>query len=142
MNNSIPQLMQSAIDAARKKQTPYGAAILDPRNGRKVVTANTAGETNDPTAHAEINAIRAAVEQGIDLQHALLISTCEPCPMCAMAAVWSGIKAIYFGAGIDDAAKYGNQVHIYSRDFAAEAWYELKVEGGILREECLELFRE
>jgi len=134
--------MQTAIDAARAKRTPYGALLIDPQNGRQIVAANSVRSGNDPTAHAEINAIRQAAKEGMDLQRCRLISTCEPCPMCAMAAVWAGIPAIYFGAGIDDAARYGKQLPIYCRDIAAQAWYELSVEGGIMRAACLELFEK
>lgn len=132
--------MQSAIEAARAKRTPYGAVIVDPVGGKQIIAVNSVRSDKDPTAHAEVNAIRQAAGESMDLSRCHLISTCEPCPMCAMAAVWAGIPAIYFGAGIDDAARYGRQVPVYCRDIARQAWYDLRVEGGILREECLQLF--
>jgi tRNA(Arg) A34 adenosine deaminase TadA len=62
--------------------------------------------------------------------------------MCAMAAVWAGVSKIYFGATIDDAAAHGHQVKIYCREVAEKAWYDIKVEGGVLQEDCVALFHK
>ncbi len=137
---NIEQYMLEAVACARKHNTPYGAVIVEPSSGRKLIVANSVGAENDPTAHAEVNAIREAARQGLRLQGSILVSTCEPCPMCAMAAIWAGVGAIYFGATIDDAARHGHQVRIYAQQLAAEAWYEIEARGGILREQCLALF--
>ena len=142
MKTEIEQYMREAIAVARQEGTPYGAVLVDLATGQKIVVANSVGLSGDPTAHAEVNAIRQAAANGLSLERAVLISTCEPCPMCAMAAVWAGVPAIYFGASIDDAAAHGRQVRIYCREVAEEAWYELKVEGGVLREECRGLFEK
>lgn len=132
--------MQAAIAAAKSAGTPYGAVLLQPETGQKVVVANSVKADADPTAHAEVNAIREAGRQGIATKDSILFSTCEPCPMCAMAAVWAGVKEIYYGATIDDAAEYGNQIGIYCREIADKAWYPMQVEGGVLREKCFHLF--
>lgn len=137
----IKESMRAAIQCARKEGTPYGATLLHQPSGRQLVVANSVRAEGDPTAHAEVNAIRQGARQGINLRECWLISTCEPCPMCAMAAVWAGIRGIYFGASIDDAGHHGHQVKIYCREIADRAWYDLKVEGEILREDCLQLFR-
>lgn len=132
--------MQAAIQAAKTENTPYGAVLLQPETGAKVIVANSVKADQDPTAHAEVNAIRQARRQGIDTHGSILFSTCEPCPMCAMAAIWAGVSKIYFGATIDDAAAYGHQVKIYCQDIANEAWYAIDVEGAVLREDCKALF--
>ncbi len=140
MKDFEARYMKKAIEAARQANTPYGALLLNPETGRQVVMANSVAKDKDPSAHAEINALRAAGRGGMDTKGCILFSTCEPCPMCAMAVVWAGVAKVYFGASIDDAARYGNQVKIYCRDIAEEAWYDLEVEGGILREACMALF--
>ncbi len=142
MEERITTLMRAAIEAARTARTPYGAALYHPPSGESLVVANSVGASGDPTAHAEVNAIRTAAARSFPLQGAVLISTCEPCPMCAMAAVWAGIGAIYYGATIDDAARYGRQVKLYCREIAQRAWYELDVRPGLLRPACVELFEQ
>jgi tRNA(Arg) A34 adenosine deaminase TadA len=140
MLHTIEHYMKQAIDCARQAGTPYGAVLIQPEQGSKVVAANQVGKQGDPTAHAEIVAIRQAVQKNIALKGSILISTCEPCPMCAMAALWAGVSEIHFGATIDDAAQHGHQVSIYTQEFAEKAWYDIKVQGGVLREACNELF--
>lgn len=132
--------MQAAIRKAESAGTPYGAVLLQPETGEKVIVANSVKSSQDPTAHAEVNAIRQAGKAGMSTAGSILFSTCEPCPMCAMAAVWAGVSKIYFGATIDDAAAHGHQVKIYCQDIAAKAWYDVEVEGGVLQENCKALF--
>lgn len=134
--------MQAAIRKAKAAGTPYGAVLLQPETGQKVIVANSVKADGDPTAHAEVNAIRQARKSGFPTAGSILFSTCEPCPMCAMAAVWAGVSRVYFGATIDDAAAHGHQVKIYCREIAEKAWYDIKVEGGVLQEDCVALFHK
>jgi tRNA(Arg) A34 adenosine deaminase TadA len=79
-------------------------------NGQIVAeAANSVTVTNDPTAHAEVNAIRAAAKAlgAFTLAGCQLYSSCEPCPMCLAAAHWARMDAIYFGASAADAARAG-----------------------------------
>ena len=87
---------------------PFGAVII--KNDKIISKAhNKVLKTNDPTAHAEINAIREASQKlnTFDLSSCILYTTCMPCPMCLGAIFWSRIKTVYFGATDDDAAKAG-----------------------------------
>ena len=87
---------------------PFGAVIA--RNGRLVSKAhNEVLSTNDPTAHAEILAIRRASKKlkRFDLEDCEIYCTCEPCPMCLGAIHWAKIGKVYFGCGRDDAAAMG-----------------------------------
>jgi len=140
MHATIESLMQGAIAEARRQGTPYGALILHRPSGEVLRVANQVRQTQDPTAHAEVVAIREMAQRQWPGSECTLVSTCEPCPMCAMAAVWAGISAIYFGAAIDDAARFGHQVKIYASQITGRAWYDICLEGGILREACVELF--
>lgn len=77
---------------------PFGAVIV--RDGRIVATGvNSVTMSNDPTAHAEINAIRNACQEGqtFSLKGCVMYSSCEPCPMCLSAIYWAGISRLYYG---------------------------------------------
>lgn len=85
---------------------PFGAVIV--RDGEIVSTGvNTVTRTNDPTAHAEVNAIRAACasEKTFSLKGCVVYSSCEPCPMCLSALYWAGVSRIYYGNTQEDADK-------------------------------------
>ncbi len=90
------------------KGGPFGAIIV--KNNKVIATAvNTVTATNDPTAHAEINAIRIACNKlnSFQLADCEIYSSCEPCPMCLGAIYWSRAKKIYFAADKKDAANAG-----------------------------------
>ena len=89
------RLMRVALDACRigveAGGAPFGACVA--RDGRVVAaTFNTCAADRDPTAHAEVNALRAA-GRAVELDGATLYSSCEPCPMCYAAAVFAGNRA-------------------------------------------------
>jgi tRNA(Arg) A34 adenosine deaminase TadA len=105
---------------------------------------DTAGTDNDPLAHAEVNAIRQAVRVGgqSDLCGALLLSTCEPCPMCSSLAVWANLTGVAYGASIAATARLGRQrIMIGVEEVAARSPSLLEVIPGILAEQCLDLYR-
>lgn len=77
---------------------PFGAVIV--KNGEIVATGvNRVTATNDPTAHAEVSAIRAACQKlgNFKLDGCTVYSSCEPCPMCLSALYWAGVKRICYG---------------------------------------------
>ncbi len=87
---------------------PFGAVIVC--DGRIVSEGvNTVTAALDPTAHAEVNAIRAASKAlgSFSLAGCQLYSSCEPCPMCLAAAYWARIDGLYYGASAADAARAG-----------------------------------
>jgi tRNA(Arg) A34 adenosine deaminase TadA len=93
-----------AEDNVRAGGGPFGAVIV--RNGKVVATGvNTVTRTNDPTAHAEVNAIRTACHEGatFNLAGCTVYSSCEPCPMCLSALYWAGVSRIYYGNTQNDA---------------------------------------
>jgi tRNA(Arg) A34 adenosine deaminase TadA len=98
----------------------------------------------DPSLHAEINAIRQAVQVMGDsnLCGAILFSTCEPCPMCSSLAVWANLTTIVYGASIEETAQLGKaRIHMSGADIVAQSPVMIEVIGGVLREECLLLCR-
>ena len=95
---------QIAEDNVDRGGGPFGAVIV--RNGEVIATgANSVTLTNDPTAHAEVNAIREACRKLNDfsLRGCVVYSSCEPCPMCLSALYWAGVSRIYYGNTQDDA---------------------------------------
>ena len=105
--------MKEAIELARENAAsvtggPFGALIV--KDG-KIISARTNSVTpdKDPTAHAEVNAIREACRKldTFDLSGCTLYTSCEPCPMCLSAAYWAKVDKIYFSAGRGDAADAG-----------------------------------
>ncbi len=91
-----------------KKGGPFGAAIV--KDGKIIARAhNTVIESNDATAHAEINAIRQAskILNTNDLSDCILYTSAEPCPMCLSAIIWANIKEIYYANTRKDADDIG-----------------------------------
>ena len=108
-----PEFLRRAIALATQNVIngaggPFGAVIV--RDGVIVGEgANSVTTGNDPTAHGEVNAIRAAAKAlgTFTLAGCELYTSCEPCPMCLAAAYWARIDAIYYGANAADAARAG-----------------------------------
>lgn len=142
------QMMRLAIDKAREGiaagQSPFGSVIV---RGGKIVAAthNTVWRDTDPTAHAEVNNIRAAARAlaTIDLSSCVLYATCEPCPMCLAAIHWAKISRVVYGASIADAAAAGfSELRVEARRLAEMGGSPLRVESGLLSAECCKLFDE
>ncbi|RZL49513.1 MAG: nucleoside deaminase [Pedobacter sp.] len=84
---------------------PFGAVVV--KDGKVIgKSANKVTSSNDPTAHAEVSAIRLACKKlkTFDLSGAVVYTSCEPCPMCLGALYWSRVDAIYYGNTKKDAA--------------------------------------
>lgn len=87
---------------------PFGAVIV--KDGEVVAEGgNSVTSANDPTAHAEVEAIRAACAKlgRFDLRGCVIYSSCEPCPMCLGAIYWARLDALYFAASHVDASAAG-----------------------------------
>jgi len=118
------EMMRAAIRLSHEKMSaglggPFGAVVA---RGAHVVAEgfNQVTSANDPTAHAEIVAIRAAasVVQSFDLSGHTLYTSCEPCPMCLGAIYWARLDAVYYANTREEAALIGfDDDHIY-REFA------------------------
>src|ERR1700733_11506663 len=108
-----PIFMEKAIALATENVTsggggPFGAVIV--RDGEIVATgANLVTATNDPTAHAEVVAIRnaCAALASFQLSGCHIYTSCEPCPMCLAAIYWARCSAIFYGNTAADAARIG-----------------------------------
>ncbi len=143
---NLALFMKIAIDEAetslREGNKGFGAAIV--RDGECIATAHDMEETDrDPTSHAEINAIRIASQKlGKNLSGCILISTHEPCPMCAFAIAWSGITEIAYGYGIQEAIAQGRRrINFPCTEAFDWAGITVKVHKGVLYQEYSILYR-
>lgn len=97
-----------SVDNVRNGGGPFGAVIT--RNGEVVATGvNRVTANNDPTAHAEVTAIRNAAQKlgTFDLSDCEIYTSCEPCPMCLGAIYWARLKKVYFANNKEDAKNIG-----------------------------------
>ena len=122
---------------------PFGAVITDKEGniiakGNNMVLAN-----NDPTAHAEVTVIRKACEKlgTYDLSGYILYTSCEPCPMCLSAIIWSNIKEVYYACTKDDAGKIGFRDDIIYEYLEGKNMDLINLKQ-IDREDCINLFEE
>jgi tRNA(adenine34) deaminase len=140
----IPEyFMRLALAQAKEGNTPYGAVIV--KNNEVVAVAhNTVVRDNDPSAHAEINVIRSltAKLKNHFLEGYIIYTTGEPCPMCTTACVWSGLSEIVYGASIQDLISINqSQINLSCEEVIAKSFRNIKVTKGVLKNECLELFK-
>lgn len=135
--------IKMAIEQAKQGDAPYGTVIV--KDGEVAIAAhNTVKRDNDPSAHAEINAIRRLTAKigNLSLQGYTLYTSCEPCPMCATACIWVGISEIICGASIQDLIERGiPQIDLPCEEIIAKGFRKIPVTKGILKAECLELFK-
>ena len=126
-----------------KEGGPFGAVIVD-KQGKIISTGNNKVlKTNDPTAHAEIVAIRNACKKmkTNDLSEFTLYSSCEPCPMCLSAIIWSNIKNVYYGCTKKDAGSIGFRDDIIYEYLKGKNKSLLNIKQ-IDREECLKTMKK
>jgi tRNA(adenine34) deaminase len=138
-------LMQQAIllakEAATKGEVPVGALVVDDSGKILGSGANLREQENDPTAHAEIVAIRNAAKTigCYRLDDLTMVVTLEPCGMCAGAIAQSRIKRLVFGS-FDE--KYGAVGSVWDLLRDTRAIYKTEVLSGVLEKECGELLRD
>lgn len=111
----LGQAINLAVQNVADGGGPFGALVVT-ADGKRHFGVNRVTRDNDPTAHAEVVAIRtaAAASANFDLSGAVLYASCEPCPLCLAAALWARIGRVYFAAdrhgaaaaGFDDALFY------------------------------------
>ena len=138
-------LMQKAIslaqEAAIKGDVPVGALVVDDAGNIIGQGANLREQDDDPTAHAEIVAIRSAAKKlgNYRLDELTMVVTLEPCGMCAGAIAQSRIKRLVFGS-FDE--KYGAVGSIWDLLRDSRAIYKPEVLSGVLEKECAQLLSD
>ena len=138
--------MRQAIALARESVAqgggPFGAVIV--RAGEVVAQGNNRVVPScDPTAHAEVTAIRAAAAKlgTFDLSGCELYTSCEPCPMCLGAIYWARIDRVYYGCDQQDAARAGFDDSFIYRELALDPARRRLASCRILADEAQEAFR-
>ncbi len=144
MNKFMKIAKENADNGIIKKEGgPFGAVIVD-KDGNIIANGNNQVlNSKDPTAHAEIVAIRNACKklQTYDLSGYILYTSCEPCPMCLSAIIWSNIKKVYYGCTKKDAGDIGfrdDMIYDYLKG-KNENLIELK---ELDRDECIKTFEK
>ena len=140
------ELMRKAIElsikSVRNGGGPFGAIIA--RKG-EIIAEGSNGVTiyNDPTAHAEVTAIRKACEKlgTFDLTGCEIYTSCEPCPMCLGAIYWAHLDMIYYANDRKDAADIGFDDDFIYQEIEVKPQYRKKPSEILMREEGLEAFR-
>ena len=138
MNKEFLQLaIDTALDNIKSNNGgPFGAVIV--KDGMLIAKSpNTVTSSNDPTAHAEINAIRLACKElnTFDLSGCEIYSSCEPCPMCLSAIYWARISKVYYAADRFDAQKAGfDDSFIYNEISLSEKERSIYMENAMHKE--------
>jgi len=137
----MQQALKLAKETAIKGDVPVGALVVDDAGTIIGIGANLREQDNDPTAHAEIVAIRNAASEigNYRLDDLTMVVTLEPCGMCAGAIAQSRIKRLVFGS-FDE--KYGAVGSVWDLLRDARAIYKPEVLSGVLEKECGELLRD
>jgi guanine deaminase len=121
---------------------PFAAVVV--KNGQIIAEGvNQVTSTNDPTAHAEIVAIREACQKLADfeLKDCEIYSSCEPCPMCLGAIYWARPARVYFGNTAEDAAKIGFDDSLIYHEAAKPHSQRQMPMIPLMREQAQEAFR-
>ena len=130
-----------AQDAADAGEAPIGAVVVDPATGAVLGAAHNAPVgLRDPTAHAEIRALRAAAVAcgNYRLPGSVLYATLEPCPMCVGAILHARVGRVVFGAPDPKTGAAGSVVDLFAND---RLNHHARVVGGVMSEQCGALLR-
>jgi len=139
--NIMREAIKLANDNIKKGGGPFAAIII--KDGQIIAHGtNQVTNNNDPTAHAEVEAIRNAAKKlnSFDLTECEIYTTCEPCPMCFGAIYWAKISKVYYGNTKEDAANIGFDDHfIYEELDLPKEKRKLKM-IELLRDETIQTF--
>ena len=139
MENVIALALDLAKKAAENKETPVAAVIFNTKTKEVLCSASNLVVTkSDPTAHAEVLAVRQAghLMNNYNLSGFSIFSTLEPCAMCACAISWAKLDKVYFGAYDPKSGAVEHGPRIYS---CATCHHKPEVFGGFHEQECQEL---
>lgn len=136
------QAIALALENVRNGGGPFAAVIV--KNGALIASgANRVTVTNDPTAHAEVVAIREACKrlESFQLDHCEIFTTCEPCPMCLGAIYWARPAKVFYAASAADAAAAGFDDGFIYRELAVPHRDRRIPMDQILRDEASSIFQ-
>lgn len=128
-----------------ERPVPFGCAIYTTKTGHLLLQArNAVAPQSDPTAHAEVRAIRLATRRlrTLSLAGYTLYTTCEPCPMCMSAALWAGLDRVVYGASITQCNRHCRQIQISAREVARRSDMSCSITGPLCSDACYALFTD
>ena len=134
--------IELSIENVKNGGGPFGAVIV--RGDEIIATGvNRVTANNDPTAHAEVSAIRAACERlgTFNLEGCEIYTSCEPCPMCLGAIYWAHLDKMYYGNTKHDAAEIGFDDSFIYEEIALTPEHRRLASCRLLGEEALKAFR-
>jgi len=136
----LREALKEAEKAYKKNEVPVGAVIVQ---DKKIIARayNQTIKLNDPTAHAEILALRKAARKvgNYRLNDCQMYVTVEPCPMCAGALIWARAKELIYGASDPKSGACGSVINLFSEK---KFNHHVKVTFGILEEDCRNLIQK
>lgn len=133
--------MKIAIKEARKGDFPFGAVIV--KNDKIISKSHNTLKKLDPTAHAEVNAIRKACKnlKTRNLSGCYLFLVAEPCPMCFIISLRVGISKIIYGLDLEDIPRKIQRKEDFKYSFLnKKSGNKISIIKGVLREECKKLY--
>lgn len=138
------EFMRLAIDQAKEGDYPFGAIIV---RDKKVLALgnNSTKRLHDPTAHAEMMAIRAFLNghEPEDFKDTTIYTSGEPSAMSMGAIIWCGFKRLVYGASIEQLSSKTEQIDVSARRLAnAAPFLDIQITGGVLAAEALQLFEK
>lgn len=147
MSEFNEQFMKRAIELAREgmdggKGGPFGCVVV--KDGQIIAEGNNrVTSTNDPTAHAEVVAIRGACAalNSFQLDDCSIFTSCEPCPMCLGAIYWARPANVYFACTREDAAAVGFDDELIYKELSIPNAERTRVMINLLRDEGIALFK-
>jgi tRNA(Arg) A34 adenosine deaminase TadA len=144
MDNYIYDFMAATIEvAASNPMAPYSAIIV--YDNKEVLLESVNSAHHNPLMHGELSVIHTLFDNGFngDASKLSLYTTAEPCPMCAAAIYWAMIPKVIYGTSIPFLHElFGRQVQVRAREILSKTpdFYECNLIGGIMEDECNELF--
>jgi len=136
------RFMQLAIEQSKKADHPFGAIIV--RDGSVLALGrNSTTRDQDPTAHAEMMAIRAFLSghEPDDFKTTTIYCSSEPCAMCMGAIIWCGFKRLVYAASIEQVSRHTEQINVTARQIAnAAPFADIGISSGLLGQEALKVF--
>lgn len=148
MTEEDKKFMRRAIELAENGMDsntggPFGAVVV--KNGEIIAEGcNRVTSTNDPTAHAEVDAIRKACTKlnSFQLEDCVIYTSCEPCPMCLGAIYWARPKKVFYGCTREDAADIEFDDQLIYDEIAVGIDNRQIPFANVLREEALKVFQK
>ena len=135
------EALRAAIEARERDEVPIGACVVTDEGRVLAVTGNRTRTDGDPTAHAEVIALREAAREfgNYRLTNAVVYSTIEPCAMCAGALVQARVKRLVYGARDERFGAVETQFRICD---SSSLNHRIEITSGVLEEECRRIMQE